>query len=173
MTKNLPASAGDSRDTDLIPGSGRSLGIGNGNPLQNSCLENSMDRGAWQSTSPWGHKELDTTKVTEHTPILLEDFPAALVVKNPPDNARDTGDVGSTPGSERCTGEGNDNPFQYSCLENHGHRNLEGNSPWGRKESDATARACALSSFMKPWEFQPVWTQFSSVHFSRSVVSDT
>ena len=77
-----------------------------------------MDRGAWQSTSLWGHKELDMTKVTEHTPILLEDFPAALVVKNPPDNARDTGDVGLTPGSERYTGEGNGNPFQYSCLEN-------------------------------------------------------
>ena len=45
------------RDLSLILGSGRSLGIGNGNWLQNSCLENSMDRGAWWATS--GHKESD------------------------------------------------------------------------------------------------------------------
>ena len=43
----LPANAGDTRDTGLIAGSGRSPGIGNGNPLQYSCLENFMDRGAW------------------------------------------------------------------------------------------------------------------------------
>ena len=46
VVKNLPANAGDTRDVGLIPGSGRSPGGGNGNPLQNSCLENSMDRGA-------------------------------------------------------------------------------------------------------------------------------
>ena len=45
--KNLPASAGDIRDTDLIPGSGRSPGGGHGNTLQYSCLENPIDRGAW------------------------------------------------------------------------------------------------------------------------------
>ena len=53
--KNLPASAGDVRDACSIPGSGRSPGEGNGNPLQYSCLENSMDRGAWWAIySPWG-----------------------------------------------------------------------------------------------------------------------
>ena len=46
--KNLPANAGDSRDMDLVPGSGRSPGKGNGNPLQYSCPEKSMDRGAWR-----------------------------------------------------------------------------------------------------------------------------
>ena len=44
--ENLPANA---RDTGLIPGLERSLGVGSGNPLQYPCLENSMDRGAWQS----------------------------------------------------------------------------------------------------------------------------
>ena len=44
------ASAGDRRDTGSIPGSGRSLGEGNGNPLQYSCLENPMDKGAWRAT---------------------------------------------------------------------------------------------------------------------------
>ena len=48
MVKHLSASAGDMSDVDSIPGLGRSLGIGNGNPLYYSCLENSMDRGAWR-----------------------------------------------------------------------------------------------------------------------------
>ena len=46
VVKNLPANAGDMRDVGLIPGLGRSPGGGNGNPLQFSCLENPMDRGA-------------------------------------------------------------------------------------------------------------------------------
>ena len=48
--KNLLANARDARDTSLIPGLGRSPGVGNGNPLQYSCLENSMDRRAWRAT---------------------------------------------------------------------------------------------------------------------------
>ena len=47
MVKNPPASAGDARDGGLILGLGRFTGEGNGNPLQYSCLENSMDRGVW------------------------------------------------------------------------------------------------------------------------------
>ena len=47
VVRNPPANAGNIRDTGLIPGSGRSHGGGNGNPLQYSCLENPMDRGAW------------------------------------------------------------------------------------------------------------------------------
>ena len=57
--KNPPPKAGDARDTGLIPGSGR-------NPFQYSCLENSMDSGAWQATQSMGSQELDTTKVTWH-----------------------------------------------------------------------------------------------------------
>ena len=49
MVKHLPANAGDVRDAGLIPGSGRSPGEGHGNPLQYSCLEDPMDRGAWQA----------------------------------------------------------------------------------------------------------------------------
>ena len=66
MVKNPPASAGDIRDMGSIPGSGRSPGGGHGNPLQYSCLENSMDRGSLAGYSPWGFKELDVTEVTEH-----------------------------------------------------------------------------------------------------------
>ena len=63
VVKNLPANAGELRDAGLTPGLGRSLGGANGNPLQYSCLENPMDRGAWQ-VAPRGHKEPDATKVT-------------------------------------------------------------------------------------------------------------
>ena len=57
MVKNPPANAGD---TGFISGSGRSPGAGNGNPLQYSYLENSLDRGAWWG--PWGYKESDTLR---------------------------------------------------------------------------------------------------------------
>ena len=49
MGKNPPANTGDARDAGSIPGSGRCPGGRHGNPLQYSCLENSMDRGAWQA----------------------------------------------------------------------------------------------------------------------------
>ena len=50
VVKNLPVNAGDIRDSGLIPELGRSPGVGNGNLLQNSCLENSMDQGTWWTT---------------------------------------------------------------------------------------------------------------------------
>ena len=50
MLKNSPALAGDVKDAVSIPGSGRSPGVGNGTPLQYSCLENPKDRGAWRAT---------------------------------------------------------------------------------------------------------------------------
>ena len=50
VVKNPPANAGDIRNMGLIPGLGRCPGGGHGNPLQYSCLENPMDRGAWWAT---------------------------------------------------------------------------------------------------------------------------
>ena len=64
--KNLPANAVDARDADLIPGSGRSPGAGNGNPLRSSCLGNSIDKRSLVGYSPWGCNELATTQHT-HT----------------------------------------------------------------------------------------------------------
>ena len=61
MVRNLFANARDLREAGLIPGSGRSPGEGLGNPLQYSCLENPMDRGAWQDTVH-GVTESDTTE---------------------------------------------------------------------------------------------------------------
>ena len=57
VLKNLVANVGDTRDMVSVPGLGRSPGEGNGSLLHYSCLENSMDRGAW-----WGFKKLDTTE---------------------------------------------------------------------------------------------------------------
>ena len=59
VVKNPPANA---RDTCSIPGSGRLPGGGNGNPLQYSCLENSMGKGAWEGYRLWGCNESDMTE---------------------------------------------------------------------------------------------------------------
>ena len=62
VVKNLPANVGDIRDVGSIPRSERSPGGEHGNPLQYSCLENPMDRGAWLATVL--SKELDMTETT-------------------------------------------------------------------------------------------------------------
>ena len=66
VVKSPPANVRDIKDLGSIPGSGRSLGGGHGNPLQYSCLENPMDRGAWWARV---HRvtESDTIQVTEHS----------------------------------------------------------------------------------------------------------
>ena len=63
VVKNSPANAGDLRDVGSVPGSGRSPGEGHGNPLQYSCLENPVDRGAWR-LHVQRVTELDVTEVT-------------------------------------------------------------------------------------------------------------
>ena len=70
MVKNAPANAGDTRDADSIPGLGRSPAVGNGNPLQYSCLDNPMDIGALRVMVHRGHKESNTTEATEHALIF-------------------------------------------------------------------------------------------------------
>ena len=71
VVKNLPASSEDARDAGFIPGLGRSLEVGNGNPLQYSCLGYPMDRGTWWATVHGVTKESDTTEqlstFTAHT----------------------------------------------------------------------------------------------------------
>ena len=67
VAKNLPPNAPGTRDLSLIPGLRRSPAEGNGNPLQYSCLENSMDRGAWQALVCGVAKESDTTERLHYT----------------------------------------------------------------------------------------------------------
>ena len=72
VVKNPPANAGDTRDMGLILGSEISPGLGNGNPLQYSCLENNMDRGVWWLYIVHGVAELDTTEHTRICTVLSE-----------------------------------------------------------------------------------------------------
>ena len=86
MAENPPASVGDTRDTGSIPGSRRYPGVGNGNPLQYSCLENYMDRGAWWATvhgvtksqtwlSDWAQSHFLTYKVSVlYTTVTVLEF---------------------------------------------------------------------------------------------------
>ena len=64
VVKNLPASSGDAIDLSLIPGWRRSPGEGNANPLQYSCLENPMDRGAW-----WARQSMVSQRVGHGRPL--------------------------------------------------------------------------------------------------------
>ena len=73
--KNLPAMQ-ETRagDVDLTPGSGRSVGEGNGNPLQYSCLENPSDRGAWQALQFMGLQRIGHDVVTEQQQHTQNDY---------------------------------------------------------------------------------------------------
>ena len=68
MVKNPPTNSGDIRDVSSVPGWGRSSEVENGNPLQYSCQENPMDRGAWKV---YGVTESNTTEASEHTHVFL------------------------------------------------------------------------------------------------------
>ena len=72
VVKNPPANAGDAEDMCSIPGVGRSPGVGNGNPLQYSCLEN-YEQEELADGSPWGHKAADMTEY-ESTSEQISDF---------------------------------------------------------------------------------------------------
>ena len=72
MVKNLPANAGGTGDMGLVPGSGRSSGVGNGSPLQYSCLENSMDRGAWRATVLAYSQTRLNTHIHTHTRVRVK-----------------------------------------------------------------------------------------------------
>ena len=74
MVKNLPAKLEDISDAGSIPGLGRSLGGGNGNPLQYSCLENPTDRGSWRATVHGVAKsQTQLERLSTHTRTLIVD----------------------------------------------------------------------------------------------------
>ena len=81
MVKSLPANAGDVRDMSSIPRLGQSLGGGHGNPVQYSCLENPMDRGAWQAAARQvAQSQTRLKQISMHTqaPFIYE------LIKSPP-----------------------------------------------------------------------------------------
>ena len=86
MVKNLPANAGDIRDVGSIPGQGRSPGGEHGDSLQYSCLENSMDRKAWQAMIHGGCKESDMTEQVTQLRVWIwgKNSLVAQLVKNLP-----------------------------------------------------------------------------------------
>ena len=104
----------------------------------------------WASTFKEGRDKLNLWFCANAVKPVLRVLPRWLSGKNPLTNA---GDVCLIPGSERSPGEGDSNPFQYSCLilanhpniqpipKCHGQRSLAGCSPWGRKELDTTEHA--------------------------------
>ena len=105
----------------LVPGSGRSLGEGNGNPFQYSCLKTLMDRGACWATVKRVAKRwtgLSMSKANIAAIYKLWAFPGGSDDKESVFFITLKGDPGSIPGSERSPGGGNGNPLQYSCLEN-------------------------------------------------------
>ena len=79
MVKNPPAKAGDIRDIDSIPGSGRSPGGGHGNQLQYSCLENPMDRGAQKATAR-GVAQSQTLVKRLSTYALIRNLSRAMIL---------------------------------------------------------------------------------------------
>ena len=121
------ASAWNAGDQGSIPGSGRSPGEGNGNPLQHSYLENPMDEGAWLiGYSPWGHKQSDTTE------RLHFYFPLS------------------------CIGEGNGNPLQCSCLENPMDGEAWWAAVYGVTQSRTRLKWLSSSSSTPFWKIQMI-----------------
>ena len=105
-------------DLGSIPGLGRSLGGGHGNPLQYSCLENPLDRGAWWATVHRLTKSWTWLSDWAQHRFYNLALPLASQVKNLPANAGDVGDTGLIPGLGRSSGGGLNNPLQYFFLEN-------------------------------------------------------
>ena len=152
MVKNLPANAGDIRDAGSIPGLGRSPGQGHGNPLQYSCLENPMDRGAWwASCSSWGHTESDMTERNRSKPSTGARAKVFAMA------CKALGFPGGTRGKEsacQCRRHKRRRfdpwvgkiPWRrvwqptpvFLSGESHEQRSLAGYSPWGHKELDMT-----------------------------------
>ena len=130
LVKNPPANTGDIRDTGLIPKLGRSPGGGHGKPLQYSCLENLMDRGAWQAP----HVSMGSQRLSDLAHIS-GDMGGGSNGKESACNARDPGSI---PGLKGSFGDGNGNPLQYSCLENSTDRGAWRPTVHGQKELDTS-----------------------------------
>ena len=110
-------SACDAGDLSSIPGLRRPPGEGNDSPLQYSCLENSMDRGAWWATVTNSPHSLDC-EIAQPIKANHTVFLGLLCGSDGKESSHNAGDLGLIPGLGRSCGEGNGNPLHYSGLEN-------------------------------------------------------
>ena len=154
VVKNPPVNAGDVRGVCLIAGLGRSPGGGNGNPLQCSCLENPMDRGAWWAiVHRVAKSQTQLKQLSTHTQAWASQV--ALVVQSPPANARDVRNTGLTPGWGRSPGGVHGNPLQFSCLENPKDRGTWWATVHGVARSWTRLKRLSTHAGMRrPWDSQ-------------------
>ena len=156
MVKNPPASAGDIRDTDSIPGSGRSPGGGLGNPLRYSCLETLMNRGAWWPTvhgvtKSWtwlklllilcGCYPLLKLMLKLKLPILWPPHAKSWLIGKDPDAGRDRGQEEKGMTEDEMAGwhhQLDRHGFGWTPGVGDGQGGLACCDSWGRKESDMT-----------------------------------
>ena len=110
-------SACDAGDLSSIPGSRRPPGEGNNSPLQYSCLENYMDRGALRATVTNSSHSLDC-EIAQPIKANHSIFLGLLCGSDGKESSHNAGDPGLIPGLGRSRGEGNDSPLCYSGLEN-------------------------------------------------------
>ena len=145
--KNSVANSGGSRDTGSIPGSGRCSEAENGNPLQYSCLESTMDRGAWRATVhrvtiPWTEEPggLQSTGSQSHGQRSLAGYRGAW---------RATVHGVTIPWTEEPGG------LQSMGSQSHGQRSLAGYSPRGHNPMDRGAWWATVHGVPIPWTEEP------------------
>ena len=147
---------GATGDTGSIPGSGRSSREGHGNPLQYSCLENPMDRGAWWATL---HGVAKSRTQLEQLSIYTWDFPGGASGKEPACQSRRCKRHGFDPWVKKIPWKRAEQPTPVFLLgKSHGQRSLAGCSPVGlqRVEHDWSVLACTYGK----WSFKMLTIAF-------------
>ena len=132
---NPPANAGDTRDTCSIPGSGRSPGEGNGNPLKYSCLGNPIDRGAWQVTVHGVSKSW--TQLSDYHITHRINWGLHCWLRNE-ESACQCWRLGFDPWVQKILRRRKRQPTPaFLPGKSHGQRSLLGYSPWGHKNNSS------------------------------------
>ena len=166
-------SACNAGDLGSIPESGRFPGEGTSNILHCSCLENSMDRGAWKATVHGMAKSQTPLSDLHFHVTFMVTYQMAWVVKTLLANGGDMRDAGSIPRSEKFTGWGHGNPLQYSCWENPmdrgtwwaaAHR-VAKSWTWLKQLSTHIGRHATSISLRKRWEVRKSSKQVRTLEY--------